>query len=1290
MSSVRNCQNCAMRMDAKGTVTQFSKNNEVEKKEEVDDSWRNCPSPDSPRKPVKSTAVVKYTTVQAPANFARLQCNTNLNLPPSNWLSSSAESYGLQNVPFHSSGFSSFCMAHMFPDCVGEVDVVSDAENIKNLLKIPYSKGPVSMMVHRIENTLLIDEFDIHKHLLRTAESEWKWLKKFFYEHVFQSLGDKEKVVVHKDKSRYALQQKSLVSKFLYHSLAVTEPGSPQKEDLQPADSMPVAEVWPPLPDPQFEEQLPDPLSNHKFTRNVLWTFEDIQMLIGTDMPIFGGTTHPCISLRLRDASKPINVLTGIDYWLDNLMCNVPELVMCYHLDGIVQKYELIKTEDLPHLENSKFSPKVIRDVAQNILSFLKSNATKAGHTYWLFKGKDADIVKLYDLTSLCSEVTDEKGQNPFTIPVAMLLYRVARNMKHSPDGQRQQGTIRMLLKNCLSLLPKEKYPQIVTSAHYMLSDLYIPADIDPAAPGLSEHLADERTCDSEDEEEDRDRDAENVDDGNDAHNSGSRSVAVKSLCLTTARRTGNDEGDGDSAGTAKYSPPPQSLPGGLEERCKFALVHVAAGLECLPFFNCASQTKEKGQEQSTPDEQLSGNEYKATKVEDSEKPKMAKPFEAIPMPYSPLTKNDQNTVDGSTASQNTQKKKKDSFQNKIPGIRSSSKHKDEGQHQKCDEEALSPKSLLCRLKAETMPTWQQPAATDNTFWRSHLRILLYEKARLVYATLAENEYSAERFGSTLRYTAAVLCCQNLLERLTGSSASPGLESYLLGRAGDACFRIVQDWTCVERHRQDFARRMEMDQIVLGGEMYLEELKPLPSEILSMEQMLATSCKCYQRALEVQAFQQQKHNLMRRLGNVHNELGVLYMNQAASLFQERRNPDDFEGLLAQSQHHLEQGVQAFEAVNDVANKALLLSNTGRLMRTCAHLYTPENRTVLSSEERYYYNKAIGYYQRAIHALGNAKSNPSIWHSVIWEMSTTVFTMASLLQDYPDLSTKTQEEVEREVVDFLQKALKYCDLETPGPRQLVYQFRAASIHHRLASLYHKCLRSLSADDAKRRNVLQLSRMHYEKASGLLLQLEHPSDFLRVQLERVALCEFLAEGTATVGGKVKHYQAALELMEQCLPILGIMTERMTSHNRELDSNLKTNSAAKTKAKSDVCEKRVQRQQQKTKSDVNSQIDEKNNDRNKESSEGVIVEEEDAERTEEQQLLKLLKERLQYVLLNLTKLHFSKTKKETEGQQANLCKNLYRRSLEKDGSDLLSQLTSILTEICSGQPGMNAAVR
>ena len=44
-----------------------------------------------------------------------------------------------------------------------------------------------------------------------------------------------------------------------------------------------------------------------------------------------------CYVCTCSDMSKPINVLTGIDYWLDNLMCNVPELAMCYHDNGIVQ-----------------------------------------------------------------------------------------------------------------------------------------------------------------------------------------------------------------------------------------------------------------------------------------------------------------------------------------------------------------------------------------------------------------------------------------------------------------------------------------------------------------------------------------------------------------------------------------------------------------------------------------------------------------------------------------------------------------------------------------------------------------------------------------------------------------------------------------------------------------------------------------------------------------------------------------------------------------------------------------
>lgn len=151
-------------------------------------------------------------------------------------------------------------------------------------------------------------------------------------------------------------------------------------------------------------------------------------------------------------------------------------------------------------------------------------------------------MIKLYDLSSLCSETDVEKGHNPFTIPVAMLLYRVARNMKHSSE-RRQPGTIRMLLKNCLKLLPPEKYPEIVTSSLYMLSDLYIPANTNPENPQLAENEADE-DVDSifEDDISDKDKKHE----------------ATKILVLDNNRLQT----------FTNFCKPPPSIVGGVEERC--------------------------------------------------------------------------------------------------------------------------------------------------------------------------------------------------------------------------------------------------------------------------------------------------------------------------------------------------------------------------------------------------------------------------------------------------------------------------------------------------------------------------------------------------------------------------------------------------------------------------------------------------------------------------------------------------------------------------------------------------
>lgn len=822
---------------------------------------------------VKSQAIIKLSPVQVPAHFKRLECNTNLNLPPLNWLTTSHSSHGLHQALYQSGGFASFRLGQMFPDCVGEVDVVSDAENIKQLLKLPYSaKSAISMVVHKVGNTLLLDEFDIQKYLLRKSDDDWKWLRSFILDHIL-AYGDEQQNFCLKERSREALQTKNLLSKFLYHSLKQTsdtdcDANEPTFLTSRPA-SLPI--IGPVLPEPKIEENVPDPKSSHAFNRNVVWTFEDIRMLIGTDMPIFGGPNRPCISLRLRDAAQPINVLTGIDYWLDNLMCNVPEVVMCYHLDGIVQKYEIIKTEDLPYLENSQFSPQVVRNVAQNILAFLKANATKAGHTYWLFKGRNDDVVKLYDLTTLyqnqnkAAEKTEHPQQqrqqemNPFTVPVGMLLYSVARNMKNTLEhiSPKTAGNIRALLDNCIKLLPKEQYPQIVSSSHYILSDLHVPAGIDPKAPKFNESATlfndDEDEDEDEDEEEDEDED-ENFNDeqplgfGRDmyyqsaAESGGKANVAVRHIC--DALR--------DFKSHAKQSKP-APLIASTVDRCNISLQHISAGLSCLQYFNGNQEEKLKESEMHAKQEE------KQRILHEEQNPNMAKPFNAIPLPYEQLQ------IAQPSAQAQAQQPKKRSIKTKSK--RSKSKELTSSSNSN-KPEVLTTQKLSAKFNSQNFGSWNV-----------HLKLLLLEKACLTYATLAEHYYEAQVYGSTLRAIELACRCQQVLNKYMANVVSQ--QSCLLGRAGDCFFQISKHWSAIEQYVQQYEQQDEHSSLInVELTQELEEpdlLKLVP--VKNVEQVMLHSCKCYEDALE-HAQATESNELLRRLGNVRNELGLKYMYSA--------------------------------------------------------------------------------------------------------------------------------------------------------------------------------------------------------------------------------------------------------------------------------------------------------------------------------------------------------------------------------------------------------------------------
>lgn len=181
-------------------------------------------------------------------------------------------------------------MAHMFPDCLtADIDLIANSDIIKQILKLPYApKSTISMMVHRIGNTLLIDDFDLQRFLMQQEDCNWQWLRSFICNQIFSRINDPDRNALSKQALNDSTQQRSLLSKFLYHSLSRTDEVQVQAEsesseqlDLgvrQPQFRLPPIH-GPLLPEPNIEENVPDPKHQHTYNRNVVWTFENIRMV---------------------------------------------------------------------------------------------------------------------------------------------------------------------------------------------------------------------------------------------------------------------------------------------------------------------------------------------------------------------------------------------------------------------------------------------------------------------------------------------------------------------------------------------------------------------------------------------------------------------------------------------------------------------------------------------------------------------------------------------------------------------------------------------------------------------------------------------------------------------------------------------------------------------------------------------------------------------------------------------------------------------------------------------------
>ncbi|ESO04116.1 hypothetical protein HELRODRAFT_173204 [Helobdella robusta] len=71
---------------------------------------------------------------------------------------------------------------------------------------------------------------------------------------------------------------------------------------------------------------------------------------------------------------------------------------------------------------------------------------------------------------------------NPFTIPVGILLYRVAFNIisfQKCLSTSKKASVIKKLLRDCIAVLSSVNHYRVIVAAHYYLSDVYVCDHID-------------------------------------------------------------------------------------------------------------------------------------------------------------------------------------------------------------------------------------------------------------------------------------------------------------------------------------------------------------------------------------------------------------------------------------------------------------------------------------------------------------------------------------------------------------------------------------------------------------------------------------------------------------------------------------------------------------------------------------------------------------------------------------------------------------------------------------------
>lgn len=183
--------------------------------------------------------------------------------------------------------------------------------------------------------------------------------------------------------------------------------------------------------------------------------------------------------------------------------------------------------------------------------------------------------------------------------------------------------------------------------------------------------------------------------------------------------------------------------------------------------------------------------------------------------------------------------------------------------------------------------------------WQHKMKLQLILKSSKAYYILSDAAMSLQKYGRALRYIKLALqshdtyccLCTNML-----SEVLLFLSQYLT-LCGDIQLMLAQNANNRAAHLEEFNYQTKEDQEILHSlhrESSCQGFAWATDLSTDLESQLSVSCKCYEAANEILQFSDLKSQnpehyvqVLKRMGNIRNEIGVFYMNQAAALQGER-------------------------------------------------------------------------------------------------------------------------------------------------------------------------------------------------------------------------------------------------------------------------------------------------------------------------------------------------------------------------------------------------------------------